>query len=158
VEVGVAVAIVAIGFLGLFATVLRAGKLVSAAEEESLVESGLEERVDQLRLLEWQELTGATGILAKVWTARPEALAGITVSQETLTISPWEAPGTQTLQATWNGTSTPTTTFSGGTPLSEAKAVKIVASMTWTGRRSAQSQTRKLITVISRGGISKSDR
>lgn len=157
-EVVVAVAIVAVGFLGLFATVLQAGKLVSAAEEEALVESGLEQRVDQLRLLQWPELTDATGIIAKVWTARPEALAGVTVSQETLTLSPCDAPGTQTLQAMWNGTSSATTTFSAGTALSGASAVKVVASLTWTGRRSTRSQTRNLITVISRGGISKSDR
>ncbi len=158
VEVIAAVAVVAIGFLGLFAIVLQAGKLVSAAEEEALVASGLDQRVDQLRLLEWPELTDGAGIIAKVWTARPEALAGVTVSQETLTLSPCDTPDIQTLQAVWNGTSSPTTTFSGGTPLSGASAVKVVASLTWTGRRSMRPQSRNLITVISRGGISKSDR
>ncbi|MEQ1862917.1 MAG: prepilin-type N-terminal cleavage/methylation domain-containing protein [Chthoniobacteraceae bacterium] len=157
-EVAVATAILAVGFLGMFATSLQAGKMVSASEEEALVESGLEQRIDQLRLLEWPELTDGTGITAKVWTARPDAMAGLTVSQETLTISPSDVPGTQTLDATWNGTSSPTTNFTGGTALSAASAVKIVATLTWTGRRSNRGQTRSLVTVISRGGLSKSDR
>ncbi len=159
VEVVVAVAVVTLGFLGLFATVLHAGKLVSAAEEEALVESGLEQRIDQIRLLQWFELTDGSGIIAKVWTARPEALAGVTVARETITLSPCDAPGSRTIQSTWSGTSAPTTTtLSGGLPLSQANAVKVVATLTWTGRRSARSQTRILISVISRGGISKSDR
>lgn len=158
VEVAVATTILAVGFLGMFATVLQAGKMASAAEEEALVTSGLEERVDQLRLLQWPELTDGTGITAKVWTARPEAMAGVTVSQETLTISPCDVPGTQTLNAAWNGASSPTTTFTAGTALSGASALQAVATLTWTGRRSNRAQTRSLVTVISRGGISKSDR
>jgi prepilin-type N-terminal cleavage/methylation domain-containing protein len=157
-EVVVATAVVVVGFLGMFATVLQGGKMVSGAEEDALVARGLEQRIDQLRLLEWDELTDGTGVLTKVWTARPEAMAGIAVSQETLTISPCDVPGTQTLQATWNGTSSPTKTFTAGTSLSGASAVKVVATLTWTGRRSKQARTGSLVTVISRGGISKSDR
>lgn len=157
-EVVVATAILAIGFLGLFATVLSAGKMASAAEEDGLVTSGLEQRIDELRLLAWPELTDGTGITAKVWTARPEALAGLTVSQETLAISPSDVPGAQTLNATWNGSSNPTTSFTTGSALREASAVQVVATLTWTGRRSQRAQTRSLVTVISRGGLSKSAR
>jgi len=157
-ETAIAIAITAIGFLGAFGAVLQAGKMASAAEEDALVFSGLEQRVDQLRLLQWNELTDGTGIIAEVWTARPEAMKEITVSQETFTLSPCDVPGTQTLGATWNGTSIPTTNPGAGTALSRASAVKVVATLTWTGRRSAQSQTRSLVTVISRGGISKSVR
>lgn len=157
-EVVVATAILAIGFLGLFATVLSAGKMASAAEEDGLVASGLEQRIDELRLLDWPELTDGTGITAKVWTARPAALAGLTVSQETLAISPSDVAGAQTLNATWNAMSNPTTSFTTGSALSEASAVKAVATLTWTGRRSQRAQTRSLVTVISRGGLSKSVR
>jgi prepilin-type N-terminal cleavage/methylation domain-containing protein len=158
IEAAIAIAIIAIGFLGTYSAVLQAGKMVSASEEDALVMSGLEQRMDQLRLLEWPALTDGTGITSSVWTARPESTAGIAVTQETLTISPCDVPGAKTLQATWNGTSAPTITFTAGTALSGASAVKVVATLTWTGRRSARSQTRTLITVISRGGISKSDR
>jgi Tfp pilus assembly protein PilV len=157
VETAIAIAIMSIGFLGAFAVVLQAGKMASAAEEEALVMSGLEQRIDQLRLMQWSDLTDGTGILSSVWTARPEATAGITVSQETLTISPCDVPGTQTLTATWNSASAPTTSVSAGTPLNAASTVKVVATLTWTGRRSSLPQTRTLVTVISRGGISKSD-
>ena len=158
VETVIAVAMVAIGFLGAFATAVHAGKMVSAADEDALVCSGLEQRVDQLRLLAWPELTDGTGITGKVWTARPEPTSGITIAQETLTLSPWDVAAAKTLTATWNGTSSPTVSFNGAAqPLSDAGAVKVVATLTWTGRRSGRSQTRSLVTVISRGGISKSD-
>jgi Tfp pilus assembly protein PilV len=158
IEVLMASAILVIAFLGLFATVLQAGKLASAAEEEALVETGLEQRIDQLRLLSWNDLTSGSGITTNVWTARPEATTGLAVTQETLTISPSDVPGTQTLSAIWNGTSSPTSSVSAGTALSGANAVKAVATLSWTGQRSNRTQTRSLITVISRGGISKSDR
>lgn len=158
VEVAIAISVVAIGFMGAFATVLQAGKMVSAAEEEALVMSGLEQRMDQLRLLQWPALTDGTGITSTVWTARPEATTGITVSQESFTISPCDVAGTQTLQATWTGASSPTTSFTAGTALSGASAVKVLVTLSWTGRRSVRTRTQGLITVISRGGISKSDR
>lgn len=156
IEVAMGTAILAIGVLGLFATVLSAGKMASAAEEDGLVMTGLEQRVDELRLLDWPELTDGTGITAKVWTARPEALAGLAVSQETLALSPCDVAGAQTLHATWNSGANPATNFTTGTPLGEAGAVKAVATLTWTGRRSQRAQTRSLVTVISRGGLSKS--
>lgn len=157
VEVVVALGIVAIGFLGAFAIVLQSGKMASAAEEDALVGSSLEQRIDQIRTLAWPELTDGTGITGKVWTARPEPVVGTTVSQETITISGYDLTTGQTLQATWTGTSSPSVTLTSGTQaLSTAAAVKVIATLTWTGRRSSRAQTRSLVTVISRGGISKS--
>ena len=111
---GVAVGVISIGFLGTFAMVLQSTKLVSASEEDALVCSGLDQRIDQLRTLAWGELTDGTGLTGKVWTARPESMSGITVSQETLTISPYNLATAQTLQATWNGTSSPSVSFDAG--------------------------------------------
>lgn len=157
IETLVAVGIVGIGFLGAFATAVQSGKLASAAEDEGLVPSSLEQRVDQLRLLTWPELTDGTGITAKVWTARPTPTAAMDITQETLTLSPWDVAAAKTLTATWNGTASPTVSFDAHTqPLSDASAVKVVATLTWTGRRTLRTQTRSLVTVISRGGISKS--
>ena len=159
IEVAMAVAIVAIGFLGAFGTILQAGKMASAAEEDALVSSGLEQRIDQLRLLEWPELTDGTGVRTKVWAARPESMAGITVAQETITISAFDLADAKILQGTWSGASSPSATFTAGTEeLSAANAVRVVATLTWTGRRSNRSQTRSLVSVISKGGLSKSDR
>ena len=156
IEVLVALGIVAIGFLGAFAMVLQGGKLVSAAEEDALAGAGLDQRIDQMRTLAWGPLTDGTGVTGSVWTSRPESLSGITVAQETITISAYDV-ATKTLQGTWNGTSSPSVTFAGGgADLSTASAVKVVATLTWTGRRSSRSQTRSLVTVISKGGISKS--
>ena len=157
VEVTIAVALVAIGFLGAFAMVLQSGKLASAAEEESLVCSGLEQRMDQLRELSWPTLTDGTGVTGTVWTARPASMDGLTVTNETIIISGYDVT-TKTLTASWTGTSSATTSFSSGTAdLSTAGAVKVVATLSWTGRRSSKAQSRTLVTVISRGGISKSD-
>ena len=157
IELLAATGIVAIGFLGAFAVVLRSGAMVSAAEEDALGCSALEQRMDQLRTLAWDELTDGTGVTTKIYTARPESLAEITVSQETLTISPYDLTTAKTLQATWNGTFSPSVSFTAGADdLSAAHAVKVVATLTWTGRRSSRPQTRSLVTVISEGGISKS--
>jgi hypothetical protein len=80
------------------------------------------------------------------------------VTQEKLTISPVDIAAAQTLSATWSGAAAPSATYGPGSALISAKAVKVVATLTWTENRSSKSQTRSLVTVISRGGISKSDR
>lgn len=158
IEVLVALGIVVVGFLGAFGMILQSGKLVSAADEDALVCSGLEQRIDQLRKLEWPELTDGTGVISRVWTARPESVSGIPVAQETLTISPYDLATAKTLQGTWVGASSPAVSFTAAAQeLSAAKAVKVIATLTWTGRRSSRQQTRSVVTVISKGGISKSD-
>lgn len=157
-DVLIAISIVAVGFLGAFATTLQAGRMVSAAEENALACSGLEQRVDQLRALDWPGLTDGTGLTAKVWTARPAPTADLAITQETLTISPWDVPAAKTLQATWNEGSSPSVGFGAGVQsLGDAAAVKVVATLTWTGRRNSRAQTRSMVTVISRGGVSNSE-
>jgi len=157
-EVVMALAVVAIGLLGAFAMVWQSGKLISSAEEDALGSTGLEQRMDQLRELSWEELTDGTGLTAKIWTARPETMAGIDVTQETMSISPWDLPTARTSQGTWDGNSIPTTSFTAGADsLGDAGAVKVVATLTWTGRQTGRPQTRSLVTIVSRGGISKSE-
>ncbi len=157
-ETLVATAIVAIGFLGSLATVSQAGRLASAAEEDALASSALDQRMDQLRLLEWDEITSTAGVTTNIWIARPSAMAGITVAQETIAISAYDVVGAKILDGTWDDGSGPAATLGGGGPdLSTAGAVKIVATITWAGRRWGRQQTRAIVSVISRGGISKSD-
>jgi hypothetical protein len=157
IETTVGTAVLAIGFLGTFAIALQAGRMAAAAEDESRVSSGLEQRIDQLRLLTWTELTDGTGITGTVWKARPGPTTGMTITQETITLSPWDLAGAKTLSANWTGTSSPTVTFNAGTqPLGNAFAVKVVATITWDDRLTLRSKTRSLVTVVSRGGISKS--
>ena len=158
VEVVIAVALIAVAFAGLYGTVQQANRLASAAEEDALAESALEQRMDQLRLLEWPNLTSPTGITAGIYTARPMAVSGMNITQETLAISSVDTPAAQTLSATWSGTSAPTASYGAGTALISANALKVVATLSWIDRRSAKTQTRSLVSVISRAGISKSDR
>ena len=158
-ETMVALGMIGIGFLGAFAMVLQSGRLVSAAEEDTLVCSGLEQRIDQLRTLEWPELTDGTGLTTKVWTARPEATAGLTVADESIVISGYDVPTAKPVQGTWANAGSPSVSLGAGVEdLSTANAVQVVVSLAWTGRRSGHAQARSLLTVISRGGISKSDR
>ncbi len=157
IEVLIALGIVVTGFTGVYAMVMQAGKMAASSEEDALASTGLEQRMDQIRELAWPELTDGTGLTGKVWTARPQTMLGSTVTQETVTISAFDVATAPVLQGTWATGANPAVTFSTGTPaLSTAAAVKVIATITWTGRRSGRPQTRGLVTIISRGGISKS--
>jgi len=157
IEVIVALFVLSVGFLGAFAMVMQGGMMASSAEEDALVFSGLEQRIDQLRALDWGPLTDGTGITGSVWTARPASVSQIPVTQETITITGYDLTAGQTLNATWVGTSSPSATLTAAAQtLSTAKAVKVVATLSWTGRRSSRAQTRSLVTMIARGGMSTS--
>ena len=117
--------------------------------------------MDLLRSLSWTALTNGTGVTATVWSAQPAVISGLPVTQETMTISPYHQANTQTLTATWNIPGAPTAVLApaagGGTQaLSTATAVQVVATITWTGRRSNRQMTQSLVTVIAEGGISAS--
>lgn len=158
-EVVIAVGIVSIGFMGAYGMVLRSGKQAAAAEESSLVCSGLEQQMDLLRTLTWNSLTDGTGVTGTVWSAQAASLTGVTVTQETIVITAYDVANAQTLTATWNTGSAPSATLApatGSPALSTAKAVKVVATITWTGRRSGRSMSQSMITVIAKGGISAS--
>ena len=127
-----------------------------------MVCTSLEQQMDLLRTLPWSTLTTGTGVTGTVWNAQPAALSGMTVTQETITLSAYPTSATtQTLTGTWNVPGTPTATLApavGGATvaLSTATAVQVVATITWTGRRSGRSMTQSLVTVIAKGGISAS--
>lgn len=153
-----AVAILTVAFVGLFGTIRQANKLASGAEDDALAECALEQRVDQLRCLEWPDLTTESGLKTKIFNARPKAVSGMRIIQETVSLSPVDLPAAQTISATWTANGAPTSSATPGTALISAKAVKAVATLTWMEKRMGKAQTRSLVTVISRGGISKSDR
>ncbi len=44
-------------------------------------------------------------------------MAGLTVAQETITLSGYDLPTAKTLLATWNGTAAPTASFTDRAPL-----------------------------------------
>ena len=158
VEVVIALGIASVGFLGAYGMVLQSGKQVSAAEENALVCSGLEQEMDLLRTLSWSSLTDGTGVTGTVWNTPAASISGLTVTRQTITISAYDVADAQTLNAVWNtGSSASVTLSPAGSPaLSTANAVKIVATTTWTGRRSSRAKTASLMTVIAEGGISKS--
>ncbi|MEQ1852947.1 MAG: hypothetical protein ABMA01_15320 [Chthoniobacteraceae bacterium] len=151
-------AVVAIGFLGAFAMSMQAGRMASNAEQDALASTSMDQRMDQLRTLSWPEITGGSGITSTVWTARPSPMAGFTINQETITVSAFDLTGTQTLTATWVGTGSPSVSLSSGTALSSAKALKVVASISWAGRPSSTVRTQTVVSIISKGGLSKSVR
>jgi prepilin-type N-terminal cleavage/methylation domain-containing protein len=162
VEVLIAVSVIAIGFLGSFAMVMVSGKQASAAEESSLVSTALEQQIDLLRTLNWTPLTNGTGITSTVWNAQAPSLANMNITQETITISAYGQANTQTCSATWNLPGSPSTpvlapAVGGSTvALSTASAVQVVATITWTGRRSGKSTSQTLMTIIAEGGLSNS--
>ena len=156
-EVMIGIGVISTGFIGALAMVVQSGKMVSAAEEDALASTGLEQRVDQLRTLPWNTLTDGTGIISSVFNARPDSMSGISVTQETINLSAYDITSAQTLSATWNGVSPPSASLSTATNnLNTANAVKVIETVTWTARRTTRLQVRSLVTVISRGGISAS--
>jgi len=129
-------------------------RMVKSTRQTSGASHLLEERVEQLRIASWRQITDVAYLKDKYFAAVPKSgkPLGSPVEHITITAFPDATACTPLeLERMEDGTIRITTS---GTGLSDQKLAKVSVGVTWTGN-GGRTRVRELATVISNAGISR---
>jgi hypothetical protein len=153
-EAVIAIGIGALAVAGGMAINQEQLRMVKSTRESNGASLALEERVEQLRLASWRQITNSDYLKATYFSGKPKSskpLAGMT-EHVTITAFPNAAACTP-LEVERNPDGS-TRILQSGSGLSDQRLAKVDVGLTWTGK-DGRRRTRELATVISNAGISR---
>ncbi len=163
VEAAVAGAIIILFLTSLFALNSTVMRLLGAAAKTASASQDLQQRVEQVRLANWTQITDASWVQANLLGTQTDASINLPGLQETITVSPYVSPSSAAATTapspfTVTRTSTGTVTASQAGSTSSAamvnlEMVQVDLTICWPGWN--HQRTRALTTIVSRWGISK---
>lgn len=162
-EAGVAGAIVTLFLASLFALNSDMMHLLRAAAEAANASQDLQQRVEQVRLSNWTQLTDPTWVEGNLLNLKTDASVNLPGLTETLTVTPYTSPSSTPAASppppftvTRNSDSTLVVNPAGyaySSVLAQQEMVRIDLSVTWPSLY--RTRTRSLTTLVSQWGISK---
>lgn len=147
-----AVAAIAVG--GAMAANSSALKLVSTTRESNAASLSMEERLEQLRIANWRQITDSAYLRDTFFATAPKSIAPLNGYTERVVISAWPDPtaaGQVVVEKTKGSTAN---VITAGTGLSDQRLAKLDIRLSWTSTQ-GRTRTRDLTTIISNGGISR---
>lgn len=149
-----AVGIVALGFAGIFYANSQSLNMLRASKETVNASKVLQQRMEQMRTLNWAEITD-TGSVQAIYRTPADAAVLLTNPVETVTISAFPPPGTPPatiqVQRAANGT---VSQISDNPDLVDGyPAVRVDVRLTWKGTPHGRTRTRETSTVVANGGL-----
>ncbi len=162
-EAGVAGTIVTIFLASLFVLNSDMMHLLRAATETANASQDLQQRVEQVRLANWNQITDPNWVQTTLFNTFTDASVNLPGLKETLTVTPYTAPGSTpvanvpppfTVTRNADGTRTVDPAgYSATATLGQQEMVRIDLSANWPSL--SRTRTRSLTAMISRWGISK---
>jgi Tfp pilus assembly protein PilV len=149
----IACSIIAIGMAATYSLNGQSMGVLRMAKDQSSASQVLQQRVEHLRIANWQKVSNPTWIRDSILNTGADGTSSLTNLTETVTV------------AAYGGTSTATNTFSrgpsgpsaaaGNVSLLNENAVLIKWVATWNGIPKGKVHTRELVTVLGKGGVAK---
>ncbi len=163
-EAGVAGAIVTLFLAALFALNSDMMHLLRAAAEATNASQSLQQRVEQVRLANWTQLTDPTWVQGSLLNTRTDASVNLPGLTETLTVTPYTSPSSAApaisppppFTVTRNPDNSVTVnpaSYAYTSVLARQEMLQIDLSVTWPSLY--RTRTRSLTTLVSQWGISK---
>ena len=167
VEATVAGAIIILFLTSLFALNSTVMRLLGSAAQTASASQDLQQRVEQVRLANWSQITDASWVQTNLLGTQTDASINLPGLQETLTVSQYVSPSTAATAAKTTAAPSPftvTRAASGAVSVSQSDSapsssvvnqemVQVDLTIRWPGWN--RQRTRALTTVVSRWGISK---
>ena len=166
VEAAVAGAIIILFLTSLFALNSTAMRILGSARETASASQSLQQRVEQIRLANWPQITDVNWVQSTLLAAQTDASVNLPGLQETITVTSYTSPSSSpadltalpeyaTFTVNRSATGAVTVTSGAGTTAAMAsqQMVQIDLTITWPGWN--HPRTRALTTLVSRWGISK---
>ena len=164
VEAAVAGAIIILFLTSLFALNSTVMRLLGAAAETASASQDLQQRVEQVRLANWSQITDPAWVQANLLGTPTDASVNLPGLQETMTVTPYISPSSTapatappaafTVTRSSVGTVTVTPAgYASAAAMANQEMVRIDLTITWPGWN--RQRYRALTTLVSRWGISK---
>lgn len=149
----VACAVIAIGLAGTYLVNGQCMGVLRMAKDEASASQVLQQRIENLRIANWQRISSPTWIRDNILNAPADGAATLANLTEKVTITPYK--GTLTTTNTFTRTGTTATAGAGNASLVTENSVAVTWDVTWTGVPQGKVHTRELIAVLGKGGIAK---
>jgi hypothetical protein len=152
-ETVIAMAIGVIAISGAAALNSQQLRIVADTRQASAASHALQERLEQVRSVNWKQVIDATYLTGTFLAAPPKSVAPLADYQENITITGWPAGGGTVLRITKEPKLAAQVVAQSG-DLANERLLKIVVQLKWEGTAGIV-HTRELATILSNGGISR---
>jgi type II secretory pathway component PulJ len=153
-EVIIALSIGAMAVAGGMALNQQQLRLVKSSRESNGASLALEERIEQLRIATWRQITDAEYLRTNYFGSRPRSANSLGNLSERISVTPFPDESASTGILLERAPSGQVTVLLSGSGLSDQRLAKVAVQVTWHGKDS-RVRTRELATVISNAGISR---
>lgn len=129
--------------------------LLRNSKETASASQALQERVEQMRIANWQQITNSTHVRTNILNTATKSSVGLANIVETMTISPYSGSITNNtpLQVVRNGSTVTVNSSNAG--LIDLDMVRVDLKVVWEGSPHRRLRTRMTTALIANGGITK---
>jgi Tfp pilus assembly protein PilV len=149
----VACAIIAVGLAGTYLVNGQCMGVLRMAKDEAAGSQVLQQRVENLRIANWQRISSPTWIRDNILNAPADGASTLSNLTEKVSITPYK--GTLTTTNTFTRTSGTAAAGPSNASLVTENAVQVTWNVSWTGVPKGKTHTRELVVVLGKGGIAK---
>ena len=129
-------------------------KLVKSTQNSSASSHSLQERIEQLRIATWRQITDPQYVSGTFLATRPKSIAPLKSYTEQVTISAWPDPTATNKLIVERSNDGVARVISAGNGLSDVSLARIDVTISWADKDNRK-RTRELATMISNGGVSR---
>ena len=129
-------------------------KMVKSARQSNAATLSLGERIEQLRIANWKQITDATYLRDTYYASQPKSMGPLDRTVEKITVTSYPDPTVTTpliVQKTGSGTGQ---VLSNGAALDSERLARVDLSLAWVGT-DGRDRLRESSTIITNGGISR---
>jgi Tfp pilus assembly protein PilV len=131
-------------------------RIVKSVRESAAASSVLEERVEQLRIATWRQITDVAYLRDSLFPTIPKSAFAMPGLTEKVTVTAFPNAAACTGILIEKPANAAVVVRSSGTGLDQQRLAKVAVQVTWLGKDGRQ-RTRELATVISNAGISRTN-
>ena len=148
----VTVAISALFLGSVFTMNISSMDATRCAKESTAAGQVLQQRIESLRIANWQEVTSPNWVAANILNTDALGAAPLKNLSETLTLVPYGSTTQGNTTLTRRGGNT---TIVNSIPLVTENAVKVIWTLNFTGAPNNRAVTRQIVTILAQGGVAK---
>ena len=147
-----AIAISALFLGSVFALNISSMGAIRCSKESVSASQALQQRIESLRIANWQQITTVSWIKANILNADAQGTEPLKNLQETLTLVPYGSNSVGNTKLTRSGG---TTTVVNTTPLITENAIKVIWTLDYTGAPNSRAVSRQIVAIVAKGGVAK---